>query len=204
MPKTCAISIIRIQYLRLSEDVTWDNVDSSVWSIIEICSGIVCACLPTLRPLISSCIPGMSGRASTGGYHQQLSGRGMTERSNTESRPRSTPGTTKSGRSTFYRQFYREDLPELNRSESGDSDQGSQSATLEQIRRQAKDVEKYQPSFPESSKLFEANLGFEPTVRTEIKAGTPQPEHGWPDSAEKGIAVRVKRDVTMINEFHRN
>ncbi|KAH8899178.1 hypothetical protein GQ53DRAFT_299506 [Thozetella sp. PMI_491] len=191
---TCAISIIRIQYLRLGDDVTWDNVDSSVWSITEICSGIICACLPTLRPLISRCIPGVSGRTSMAGYQQQFSGRGMTERSNPESRATSTAETAMGGGSTFYRQFYRDDLPEL---ESDEPDQRSQSATLEQIRQHTQDLKRYQPGFSAVSRLHEANLGFKPTVRTEIKVGTPQPE-----PVEKRMAVRVKRDVTMINELH--
>ncbi|KAK3309896.1 uncharacterized protein B0T15DRAFT_516814 [Chaetomium strumarium] len=53
--QTCAISVIRIQYFKLSADVAWDNAASSYWSIGRLCSGIACACLclPTLRPLIA-------------------------------------------------------------------------------------------------------------------------------------------------------
>lgn len=50
-----AISAIRIQYLpafsRATDD-TYTNVDASGWSLGELCLGIVCACLPTLGPLL--------------------------------------------------------------------------------------------------------------------------------------------------------
>ncbi|KAM7194056.1 hypothetical protein V8F20_008152 [Naviculisporaceae sp. PSN 640] len=65
---TCAISIIRIQYLKLSPDTTWDNVNSSCWSISELCSGIVCCCLPTLRPLLSRLVPALQSRGAASGY----------------------------------------------------------------------------------------------------------------------------------------
>ncbi|KAI1843182.1 hypothetical protein JX265_009922 [Neoarthrinium moseri] len=54
---TVAISIIRIKYLQLFADLTYENTDSSCWSITELCSGITCACLPTLRPLVSRWLP---------------------------------------------------------------------------------------------------------------------------------------------------
>jgi hypothetical protein len=59
---TCAISVVRIRFLKLTEDFTWDNVESAGWSIGELCSGITCACLPTFRPLLSRYFPGLSTR----------------------------------------------------------------------------------------------------------------------------------------------
>ncbi|KAI3391406.1 hypothetical protein diail_7384 [Diaporthe ilicicola] len=50
----CAISGIRIKYLpiiNLNPDVTYENLDATAWSIGEVCLAILCACLPTLRPL---------------------------------------------------------------------------------------------------------------------------------------------------------
>ena len=35
-------------------DATWGNVDPVIWSMVEVGIGIVCACLPTLRPLVSA------------------------------------------------------------------------------------------------------------------------------------------------------
>ncbi|KAG8163339.1 hypothetical protein KVR01_006636 [Diaporthe batatas] len=54
---TCAISLIRLSYLKQGPDFTWDNVPTSGWSVSELCSGIICACLPTLRPLMSKIKP---------------------------------------------------------------------------------------------------------------------------------------------------
>jgi hypothetical protein len=54
---TCAISVIRIQFLNLGDDPTYDNVSAAGWSIGELCSAIVCASLPTLRPIFSRVVP---------------------------------------------------------------------------------------------------------------------------------------------------
>ncbi|KAI0176110.1 hypothetical protein GGR52DRAFT_346223 [Hypoxylon sp. FL1284] len=59
---TCAISVIRIKYLQLGGDFSFENVEGSAWSVAEICSGVTCACLPTLRPLVSRWIPSLSNR----------------------------------------------------------------------------------------------------------------------------------------------
>ena len=43
---------MRLFFLRqgtLATDPTWDNVAVSNWTIIELNSGIVCACLPAMR-----------------------------------------------------------------------------------------------------------------------------------------------------------
>ncbi|KAI2602817.1 hypothetical protein GGR54DRAFT_622630 [Hypoxylon sp. NC1633] len=59
---TCAISVIRIKFLKQEGDVSYENVEASIWSITELCSGVTCACLPTLRPLVSRWIPSLSNR----------------------------------------------------------------------------------------------------------------------------------------------
>ncbi|KAI1779639.1 hypothetical protein F4818DRAFT_148293 [Hypoxylon cercidicola] len=59
---TCAISVIRIKYLKQGGDFSYENVEGSAWSVAEICSGVTCACLPTLRPLVSKWIPSLSNR----------------------------------------------------------------------------------------------------------------------------------------------
>jgi hypothetical protein len=59
---TCIISIVRLFTLRSAintTDPTWDNVPTSYWTIIELNSGILCASLPTLRPLIRKVVPGL-------------------------------------------------------------------------------------------------------------------------------------------------
>ncbi|KAI0482946.1 hypothetical protein GGR56DRAFT_686095 [Xylariaceae sp. FL0804] len=57
---TCAISVIRIKFLKQGGDLTYENVEGSSWSITELCSGVTCACLPTLRPLASRWVPALS------------------------------------------------------------------------------------------------------------------------------------------------
>ncbi|MCJ1268762.1 hypothetical protein MMC22_008650 [Lobaria immixta] len=56
---TCAASIARVVFLVKSEsgpvDTTYDTALPLTWSIIEPCTGIVCACLPILPPIIRSC-----------------------------------------------------------------------------------------------------------------------------------------------------
>ena len=49
----CAVSIIRIFAVTSTslDDPSWSNVYGTVWSVVEIDIGIVCACLPMLGPL---------------------------------------------------------------------------------------------------------------------------------------------------------
>ncbi|KAL4886330.1 hypothetical protein BJY04DRAFT_213857 [Aspergillus karnatakaensis] len=56
----CVTSICRLVALKTiadSSDPTYDNIGAATWSAIECNTGIICACLPTLRPLISRIIP---------------------------------------------------------------------------------------------------------------------------------------------------
>ncbi|PVH94289.1 hypothetical protein DM02DRAFT_633850 [Periconia macrospinosa] len=56
----CAISCIRITTLKqalVTTDPLWDNAPAAYWSVIELHCGIICACLPTLRPLIQKLMP---------------------------------------------------------------------------------------------------------------------------------------------------
>lgn len=57
---TCAISVIRVKFLKQGGDFSYENVEGSSWSTTELCSGVTCACLPTLRPLISKWVPSLS------------------------------------------------------------------------------------------------------------------------------------------------
>lgn len=54
--RTCLISILRLYSLRVAADTTdpnWDYVDAAMWSVAEVNVAVFCACLPTLKPLIS-------------------------------------------------------------------------------------------------------------------------------------------------------
>ncbi|EEU38374.1 uncharacterized protein NECHADRAFT_34678 [Fusarium vanettenii 77-13-4] len=49
---TIAVSILRMQWLKPSPDMTWWNVTAASWSLAELTSAITCACLPTFKPLV--------------------------------------------------------------------------------------------------------------------------------------------------------
>ncbi|KAJ0159162.1 hypothetical protein CTA2_10207 [Colletotrichum tanaceti] len=51
---TTCISVVRISTLPhvFTRDVTWDVIPALVWSVIELCCAVICACIPTLRPLM--------------------------------------------------------------------------------------------------------------------------------------------------------
>ena len=56
----CLTSLLRLRHLYVlakSKDLPWDNVQAATWSNVEINLGIICACLPTLRPLIRRFFP---------------------------------------------------------------------------------------------------------------------------------------------------
>lgn len=75
---TVAISIIRIKFLEIGGDVTWQHVESSGWSIGELACAITCATLPTLRPFIAKYFPGLGFHSSalgeSGGQDPDSSG----------------------------------------------------------------------------------------------------------------------------------
>lgn len=56
---TVVISIIRIRYLGVFEDFTWENAAPSMWSTGELTSALTCACLPTLKPFVAKFFPGL-------------------------------------------------------------------------------------------------------------------------------------------------
>lgn len=56
----CIVSILRLQSLVIisnSTDPTFDNPPAATWSSIETNVGLICACLPALRPLLSQLFP---------------------------------------------------------------------------------------------------------------------------------------------------
>ncbi|KAF2005282.1 hypothetical protein P154DRAFT_425083 [Amniculicola lignicola CBS 123094] len=56
----CIISIVRLRTLVTianSEDPTYDNLSAATFSAVEVNIGIVCACLPSMRPLFASMLP---------------------------------------------------------------------------------------------------------------------------------------------------
>ncbi|KAI1497851.1 hypothetical protein F5X99DRAFT_395377 [Biscogniauxia marginata] len=66
---TCIISILRrILGLMFTNDMTYTSVEIAAWSMAEAASGITCTVLPTLKPLLSRCLPSLKSRI------QRLSG----------------------------------------------------------------------------------------------------------------------------------
>jgi hypothetical protein len=58
------MSILRLQSLVTfagKTNATWEFYDVTMWSNIELCVGIMCACLPTLRLLLVRLFPFLAG-----------------------------------------------------------------------------------------------------------------------------------------------
>ncbi|KAL8660248.1 MAG: hypothetical protein Q9202_006740 [Teloschistes flavicans] len=64
----CVTSIVRLYYLEAVDsghgvDPTWENVNAAIWSCVEPCIGIVCACLPVMGPLLRTHIVSLATSA---------------------------------------------------------------------------------------------------------------------------------------------
>ncbi|SPO06082.1 uncharacterized protein DNG_08771 [Cephalotrichum gorgonifer] len=81
----CAISVLRMVIFldsnrdRGAADFTFTTISMANWSMIEICASIICACLPTLKPLLARVAPASfrsmasspaSGRREVSGYER--------------------------------------------------------------------------------------------------------------------------------------
>lgn len=78
------VSILRLQslvHLAKTNNPTWNFYDVSVWSTVEICVGIMCACLPTIRLVLVRLFPilgGSSHRSRGNQYYEYGTGPGNT------------------------------------------------------------------------------------------------------------------------------
>ncbi|KAI9825208.1 MAG: hypothetical protein M1826_007065 [Phylliscum demangeonii] len=78
----CVAGIVRLPYVaRISfgADPSWRSTPALFWSNIEICIGIVCGCLPTLRPVVrvsSDSLYSLKGRVSAWSLRTGRYGRG--------------------------------------------------------------------------------------------------------------------------------
>lgn len=63
-------------------DITFTTISMANWSMIEICASILCACLPTLKPLIMRIVPNFSSRSGTPAtdWHDDVAGMAGYER----------------------------------------------------------------------------------------------------------------------------
>lgn len=60
----CITSVLRLHSIYIvanSDDITWDNVGAATWSSIELNTAIICACLPTLKPVVNIVFPRLLG-----------------------------------------------------------------------------------------------------------------------------------------------
>ncbi|KAF2729106.1 putative integral membrane protein [Polyplosphaeria fusca] len=76
------VSICRLQSLiqfSNSQNITWDYVAASYWSILEVDIGIICACMPAVRGLLLRSFPNMfstgTNKGSSNRYSSQRSGK---------------------------------------------------------------------------------------------------------------------------------
>ena len=66
--RVCLVSILRLHSLVAisnSPDPTYDNAPAATWSSCEANIGIICSCLPCLRPLITRYFPGAFSTTSS-------------------------------------------------------------------------------------------------------------------------------------------
>ncbi|KAH6988879.1 hypothetical protein BKA56DRAFT_574791 [Ilyonectria sp. MPI-CAGE-AT-0026] len=76
----CVISIIRVTYISIIKgDITYTLVGPMLWSEVEVCALILCACVPSFKPFLR-CFPSVSkalglssGGDSTSPYHRDVS-----------------------------------------------------------------------------------------------------------------------------------
>ncbi|RJE26704.1 integral membrane protein [Aspergillus sclerotialis] len=96
----CVTSICRLVSLKTiadSNDPTYDNVGAALWSAIECNVGIICACLPTLRPLVSRIFPCMALSYKPGDNSYNMSRRRTPTYSNRSATPNATPDDVENG-----------------------------------------------------------------------------------------------------------
>jgi len=73
---TCITSILRLPSLyqiSKSTDLTYDNTTIATWTSIELNTGIICACLVTLKPVLSLIFPQLDYSKNSRHYSIELS-----------------------------------------------------------------------------------------------------------------------------------
>jgi hypothetical protein len=57
-----ALAIVRIKWVETWSFSTWDIVRPQLWALAEVTSALVCACIPTFKPLLSKINGIITGR----------------------------------------------------------------------------------------------------------------------------------------------
>ncbi|KAL2823263.1 hypothetical protein BDW59DRAFT_163427 [Aspergillus cavernicola] len=69
LTRACAASAVRLYYANriyhTSYDVTWDGYQIWLWVLVEINLAVICASIPTLRPLVRRCLPQLGFNGSS-------------------------------------------------------------------------------------------------------------------------------------------
>jgi fucose permease len=87
--------VVAHQQLGTGTDFAWNASTALMWSAVEVNVGIICACIPTLKPLIKRILPSMitdrnfSGTATdkSGSFSSQAQDFGQTHRANSVAAP---------------------------------------------------------------------------------------------------------------------
>ncbi|KAK4208627.1 hypothetical protein QBC37DRAFT_296316 [Rhypophila decipiens] len=153
---TVAISVIRIKYLEIGSDVTWQHVESSGWSIGELTCAITCASLPTLRPFMAKYFPVL-------GFHSSS----IQDSAAPSYKPPTIGGTTGRGNeSTVHREYNKMDEDEDEEYELGAARSRS---TIAARRNSGGEVSTITDE--------EMLLGMKPTTKTRIEGRAAEANH---------------------------
>lgn len=177
---TVALSFVRIKYLKLTEDATWDNVDSAGWSTGELCSGMTCSCLPTLRPLLARYFPHLGGSGSRSTADGQY-GRGPTSSSFASKKHRSRP--------------------------SDESQEGICAVALDEVEKGFRTREvRYWADVSDDGRSDELGRTYslsapKPSVRTQCVAGRNERAPSVPQKDESRIQVDCDIEVTSTRPY---
>ncbi|MCJ1439411.1 hypothetical protein MMC27_008805 [Xylographa pallens] len=113
----CIASVIRYTYLKevIPVDVTYTNVLPGIWSLIELSTGLICACLPAMRPVLRYLVPPFvrslaeSFDAKSSARRKPYTHRGQTSttRSNTNSSTKPSIPTEESPQDDYDMSIYK-------------------------------------------------------------------------------------------------
>ncbi|KAF1944951.1 hypothetical protein EJ02DRAFT_420002 [Clathrospora elynae] len=98
----CLTTALRMATLHLTlrtKEPTWDSAPTNLWSFIEAATGVICACLISLRKSIGALWPNKwrSHKGTSSGPYQQYGNSGLGRRCVAVSRPRNGTTPEKSG-----------------------------------------------------------------------------------------------------------
>lgn len=118
---TTIISIVRLWSLlqfKDSQNLTWDYYDMSMWSSVEVTTGVICACMPTLRKMLGVIWPKIDGTLrfrsplyvvrdtppgdSSSGGRSKKAGGSTTQHSTAAARSKGSRGGPTETRSAFH------------------------------------------------------------------------------------------------------